>query len=39
MARSRSFMEGLLWVEPMPVSPTALDKRFRKLPVASLATC
>ena len=27
-------MEGLLGVEPMTVSPTALDKRFRKLPVA-----
>ncbi|WP_416674255.1 IS4 family transposase [Egbenema bharatensis] len=27
-------LEGLLWVEPLLVSHPALDKRFRKLPVA-----
>jgi len=27
-------MEGLMWVEPLKVSDSGLDKRFRKLPVA-----
>ncbi|MBE9155850.1 IS4 family transposase [Nodosilinea sp. LEGE 06152] len=30
-------MEGLLWVEPMALSRTALDKRFRSLPVSLLS--
>ena len=30
-------MEGLLWVEPIAVSRTALDKRFCKLPVSLLS--